>query len=166
MVAKVESNDEKKWVGTADAIISVSAPYTNRILDFLKKPGITIQNGFEESLLQLPVQTLYGQFTVIYSGVLYPSQNIRLILEVLDKFLSLGKPFNLVFLGAGFDIKEKKRIESLVPAHLQQYVDVTDIYSRDQALVIFQKAYVLLGIAYGIMKGIPSSKLYEHLALG
>lgn len=165
-MAKVESNYEKKWVGTADSIISVSDPYTQRICDFLKKSGITIQNGFEESLLDLPEAELYDQFTVMYSGVLYPSQNIRLILDVLDRCHKEKQPFRLVFLGAGFDIKEKKRIEALVPDHLKSFVEVTDRFTRQEALGMLQKAHVLLGIAYGKMKGIPSSKLYEYLAIG
>lgn len=31
---------------------------------------------------------------------------------------------------------------------------------------MLQKSHVFLGIAYGKMKGIPSSKLYEYIALG
>lgn len=165
-VAKLESNYEKKWVGTAKSVISVSDPYTRRICDFLKKPGITIQNGFEESLFGLPELGLNEQFTVMYSGVLYPSQDIRLILEVLEKCHRLDRPFRLIFLGAGFDVKEKRRIESLVPDHLRRFVEVTDRFPRSHALEMLGKAHVLLGIAYGTMKGIPSSKLYEYLALG
>lgn len=165
-VAKVESNYERKWLESADSIISVSEPYTKRICDFLKKPGITIQNGFEETLLNLPQVALNDQFTVMYSGVLYPSQDIRLILEVLDHCFQKKRPFRLVFLGAGFDIKEKRRIESLVPNHLKSFVEVTDRFPRPEAIEMLQKAHVLLGIAYGDMKGIPSSKLYEYLAIG
>jgi glycosyltransferase involved in cell wall biosynthesis len=165
-IANIESAYERKWVGTAYSVISVSAPYTKRISEFLNKPGITIQNGFEESLLDLPQLELYGQFTVMYSGVLYPSQDIRVILDVLDLCHKAGTPFRLVFLGAGFDIKEKRRIESMVPDQLRSFVEVTDRYPRQEALYMLQKAHVLLGIAYGSMKGIPSSKLYEYLALG
>ncbi len=165
-VAKVESSYEKKWVGTADSIISVSGRYTQRISDFVKRPGITIQNGFEETLLDLTEADLYDEFTVIYSGVLYPSQDIRLILQILERSNDIGRPFKLVFLGAGFDIKEKKRIEGIVPAYLRKWVEVTDRFPRKKAIEMLQKAHVLLGIAYGNMKGIPSSKLYEYLAIG
>ncbi|WP_026968968.1 hypothetical protein [Algoriphagus terrigena] len=165
-VAKIESKYEEKWVGTADSIISVSDPYTKRICDFLRKPGITIQNGFEESLLDLTEVALYRQFTVIYSGVLYPSQELSFIIEVLNRCNEAGSPFRLVFLGAGFDPKEKVRIESLVPKHLTPWVEVTARFPRQEAIQRLRKAHVLLGMAYGKMKGIPSSKLYEYLALG
>jgi glycosyltransferase involved in cell wall biosynthesis len=165
-IATLESRYEKKWVGTSEAIISVSKAYTERIMGFLKKPGVTVQNGFEESLLTLQEKPLYDQFTVMYSGVLYPSQDIRMVLEVLDRCYQIGLPFRLVFLGAGFDVKEKKRIESLVVGHLKPYVEVTDRYPRSEAIEKLQQAHLLLGIAYGTMKGIPSSKLYEYLALG
>ncbi|GMQ29522.1 glycosyltransferase [Algoriphagus confluentis] len=165
-VAKLESRYEKKWVQTADSIISVSEPYTERICKFLNKKGITIQNGFEERLLELPESELDGQFTLIYSGVLYPSQDISLILEVLSQCHAMNRPFRLIFMGAGFDLKEKKRIESLVPDQLKPWVQVTERFPRSKALEMLQKAHVFLGIAYGKMKGIPSSKLYEYLALG
>lgn len=165
-VAKLESNYEKKWVSTAESVISVSDPYTQRICDFLVKPGITIQNGFEESLLDLPESGLYEQFTLIYSGVLYPSQDIRMILDVLDQCLRRDRPFKLIFLGAGFDAKEKRRIESMVPLPLKPWIEVTERFPRKRALEILQKSHAFLGMAYGKMKGIPSSKLYEYIALG
>lgn len=165
-VAKVESTYEKKWVGSADSIISVSDRYTQRIADFVGRPGITIQNGFEETLLDLPSVELYDQFTVIYSGVLYPSQDLRLILQILDRCNEIGRPFKLIFLGAGFDVKEKKRIEEMVSDSLKKWVEVTDRFPRATAIEMLQRAHVLLGMAYGNMKGIPSSKLYEYLAIG
>ncbi|GMQ26690.1 hypothetical protein Aoki45_33730 [Algoriphagus sp. oki45] len=165
-VAKLESRYEKKWVGTAESIISVSNPYTERISKFLNKRGITIQNGYEEGLLTMPETEPFDQFTVIYSGVLYPSQDISLILEVLSQCYAMNRPFRLIFMGAGFDLKEKKRIESLVPDQLKPWVQVTERFPRSKALKMLQKSHVFLGIAYGKMKGIPSSKLYEYLALG
>lgn len=165
-IARVESNYEKRWVSTAKKIISVSEIYTKRVSNFLKRPGITIQNGFEEELLKGSFYELNPNFTLIYSGVIYPSQDIRMILEVLEISLKNGYPFRLVFLGAAFDIKEKKRIESLIPSQVKSFVELTDRYPRQEALEILRKGHAFLGIAYGSMKGIPSSKLYEYLALG
>jgi glycosyltransferase involved in cell wall biosynthesis len=162
----LEARYEKKWVSTAQFIISVSESYTKRISSFLSKTGVTVQNGFEESLLEIPPQQLENEFTLMYSGVLYPSQNLSLILGALELAYQEKKPFRLVFLGAGFDVKEKKRIESMVPSYLSDYVEVTTRFPRMVAIEKLQKAHALLGIAYGDMKGIPSSKLYEYLALG
>ncbi len=166
MIAKLESNYEKKWVGSADGIISVSERYTERIADFLGKPRVTVQNGFEESITEMDSVELEQDFTVVYSGVLYPSQDLSLILEVSNRCFQSGSPFQLIFLGAGFDPKEKARIESLVPKHLMPWVEVTTRFPRQEAIQKLRKSHVLLGIAYGQMKGIPSSKLYEYLALG
>jgi hypothetical protein len=63
-------------------------------------------------------------------------------------------------------LKEKKRIEAMIPDHLKDWVEVTDRLPRAEALVFLRKCHAFLGIAYGNMKGIPSSKLYEYLALG
>jgi len=164
-IAKVESDYEKKWVGTAQSIVSVSKVYTQRIADFVGKKGITSENGFEDELLTMETLPLNDEFTITYSGVLYPSQDLTVIIGALQLAKEEGVPFYLKFLGAGFDVKERKRIESLVPSNLLAFVLVTDRMPRSQALIELQKSHVLLSIAYGNMKGIPSSKLYEYLAL-
>lgn len=165
MIAKLESSYERKWVATAQAVVSVSDIYTRRIADFLDKRGVTVQNGFEESLLARPELPPFEDFTVIYSGVLYPSQDISIIVGVLDRCFQAGTPFQLLFLGAGFDVKEKNRVEGMVPDHLKPYVRVTARVPRAEALDLLQRSQVVLATAYGQMKGIPSSKLYEYLAL-
>jgi glycosyltransferase involved in cell wall biosynthesis len=164
-ISNIEANYERKWVGTAKAIISVSEPYTKRISDFTGKPGITIQNGFEDELLNLRTDELFDEFTLVYSGVLYPSQDIRLILGALEMANSQNKSFQLIFLGAGFDIKERLRIEGLVSDKIRHLVKITDRLPRKKALEILVKSHAFLGIAYGDMKGIPSSKLYEYMGL-
>jgi hypothetical protein len=68
-------------------------------------------------------------------------------------------------LGSGFDVKEKKRIESMVEKPLQPYVEVTERLPREKAITFIQRSHAVLGISYGKMKGIPSSKLYEYIGL-
>lgn len=165
IIFKIEAIYEKQWVRTANHVISVSKQYTNRISVFLKVPGLTIENGFEETLLDLPKPPLTDQFTVVYSGTVYPSQRIDIILEALEAALNKGRPFRLVFLGSGFDVKEKRRIEAMIIPSLHPYVDVTDRIPRSEALSYILKSHVVLGISYGNMKGIPSSKLYEYIGL-
>ncbi len=164
-IARLESNYERKWVGTAKSIVSVSETYTKRISDFMGKPGITIQNGFEEELLSLRTEELFDKFTLIYSGAIYPSQDIKLILGALEIAHDQNRPFQLIFLGAGFDVKERVRIGGLVPNKISHLVSITNRFPRQQALDILIKCHAFLGIAYGEMKGIPSSKLYEYMGL-
>lgn len=164
-IAAIEANYEREWVGTAKAIISVSEPYTKRISDFIGKPGITIQNGFEEELLSLRTNELLEDFTLVYSGVLYPSQDINLVLGALEIAFCQNRSFRIIFLGAGFDVKERRRIDKLVPIKIRHLVSVTDRLPRNKALEILVKSHAFLGISYGEMKGIPSSKLYEYMGL-
>lgn len=164
-IATIEAVYERKWVGTAKTIVSVSEPYTKRISDFIQIPGITIQNGFEEELLSLRTNELFEDFTIVYSGVLYPSQDVNLILGALELAFDLNKPFRLIFLGAGFDVKERRRLEGVVPEKIRHLISVTDRLPREKALGILKKSHAFLGISYGIMKGIPSSKLYEYMGL-
>ncbi|ERM83962.1 hypothetical protein P872_01495 [Rhodonellum psychrophilum GCM71 = DSM 17998] len=165
LISKLEAHYEKRWVGSAKFIISVSENYTKRISEFINVPGVTVANGFEEEILDLPPENLFEDFTVVYSGTLYPSQNIKLVLGALKIALENGNPFRLVFLGSGFDIKEKKRIDSLVEDSLKPYVQITDRLPRMEALTFIKKAHAVLAISYGDMKGIPSSKLYEYIGL-
>ncbi|GGZ37889.1 hypothetical protein GCM10007049_33930 [Echinicola pacifica] len=162
---RIESMYEKKWVSTSDAIISVSDLYTDRLSNFLGIKGVTIENGFEESLLEIPYQSKFDVFTVVYSGTLYPSQDVSIILGALKKSIKIGRPFNLVFLGAGFDIKVTNRINEKVDSELERFVKITDRIPRSEALIYLQKAHVVLGVAYQDLKGIPSSKLYEYIGL-
>jgi glycosyltransferase involved in cell wall biosynthesis len=165
-IAKVEATYEKKWVGTAEAIISVSKIYTDRLGKFLGKKGYTIENGFEEELISLKSEELHPVFTLTYSGVLYPSQDLSVILGALQLAKNNADPFQLIFLGAGFDLKQRRRIEDSIPSELKPFVKITDRLPRALALVELQKTHAFLAMAYGNMKGIPSSKLYEYLALG
>lgn len=164
-IASLEALYERKWVGTAKMVVSVSEAYTKRISDFLQKSGITIQNGFEEELLSLRTDELFEEFTLVYSGVLYPSQDINIILGALELAFDQNKPFRLIFLGAGFDVKERHRIEGLVSEKIRHLISITDRLPRKNALEILIKSHAFLGISYGQMKGIPSSKLYEYMGL-
>lgn len=161
----IEGKYEKKWVNTAESITSVSENYTQRISSFVDVPGLVIENGFEESILDLPHQTKFPEFTVVYSGTLYPSQNVSIILGALKKSVENGQPFKLVFLGTGFDMKEKNRINKIVGSELKPYVEITERIPRTEALIYLQKAHVVLSIAHENLIGIPSSKLYEYIGL-
>src|SRR5690606_25695203 len=59
IIFRIESIYERKWVGTAEKIISVSERYTQRIVDLVKRPGLTIPNGFDEQLLELEQPSLF-----------------------------------------------------------------------------------------------------------
>jgi glycosyltransferase involved in cell wall biosynthesis len=165
LIFKIERIYEKRWLSNSLGAIYVSDLYTNRISKLLNLPGYTIENGFAEDLLGINESTLFDEFTVVYSGTLYPSQNIKLILETLEIAIENNNPFHLVFLGSAYDLKEKSRISKMISSKLSPYVKYTERLKREEALMFLSRSHVLLGIAYGEMKGIPSSKLYEYMAL-
>jgi glycosyltransferase involved in cell wall biosynthesis len=160
-----EGKFEKKWVRSAKVITSVSEIYTRRISDYLGIKGVTVENGFEENLLDLPVIPNFPEFTLVFSGTLYPSQDISILLEALNSLIRKGYILKLIFLGTGFDEKEINRISSLVPNSLRAYVTVTQRVPREEALEILRRAHVLINIAHRGLTGIPSSKLYEYVGL-
>lgn len=165
IVNLLERRYEKKWVNSSEMIISVSEVYTRRISDFLKKDGINVENGFDENIMNLPDLPLFEDFTIVYSGTLYPFQDLSVILDGFESLLKEDYKVKLVFLGSAFDIKEKRRIEDLISNSLKPYVSITERVPRREALNFLKRSHVLLSVSYGNLKGIPSSKLYEYIGL-
>ena len=161
----LESRYEKKWVASSEKVISVSEVYTKRISDFLEKEGINVENGFDEGILELSDLSLFEDFTIVYSGTLYPFQDLSVILSTLETLINDGHRIKLVFLGSGFDIKEKRRIDALIKDSLKPFVTITERIPRREAVEFLKRAHVLLSISYGDLNGIPSSKLYEYIGL-
>lgn len=161
----LERKYEKKWVASSQMVISVSEVYTRRISEFLNKHGINVENGFDERILNLPDSPLLDDFTIVYSGTLYPFQDLSVILDALESLVEEGQMVKLVFLGSAFDIKEKRRIEALIKDSLKPYISITERVPRHEAVIFLKRAHVLLSVSYGNLKGIPSSKLYEYIGL-
>lgn len=165
LVNFLERKYEKKWVDSSEMVISVSEVYTRRISEFLSKEGINVENGFDESIMNLPDLPLFDDFTIVYSGTLYPFQDLSVILDALELLVQEGYKLKLVFLGSAFDIKEKRRIEELIKDSLKPFVSTTNRVPRKEAINFLKRSHVLLSVSYGSLKGIPSSKLYEYIGL-
>ena len=161
IVKKMAIRSEKKWVGSAECITSVSPYYVDKISAFVNRPGHALLNGFE---LKVPKGTLDPEnFVITYNGSLYATQPIEDILTIVTRLITEDKlPILLQFPGAAFDPIQKKRIEDSAGAILDN-ISITDRIPKEEVLQLQANSDALLMISHSNMKGIPSSKLYEYL---
>ncbi len=161
IVKKLNIRSEKKWVGTAACITSISHVYTEKISNFVKRPGFVILNGYE---VNVPSGNLDPtKFVLTYNGSLYATQPIEDVLSVAQRLIIDDKlPLFLKFPGAAFDPIQKNRIESAT-RQIADRIEITERVPREEVLQMQADSDALLMLSHSNMKGIPSSKLYEYL---
>lgn len=166
----LERRSERKYIASAWCITTVSPFYAKKIGAFVNKPGKVILNGFVESdFLPFRNQPYAEHFTIVYNGMLYPSQKIEVFLnafkKLLAKYPSERSRLRLLFPGILF----MKEAAAHVLEQMKGYEDIllaTDRIERTEVLKLQASAHLLLMVAHSGKKGIPSSKIYEYLALG
>lgn len=162
----LHQKSERKWVATASFVTSVSPVYTDRISQFVKVTGKTILNGFDE-LLHKKEQIDSNSFVIVYNGTLYDTQDvegfIRVIIRCIDTFQDKIK-IKIQFLGVCYDPKQEKRLKNLIQGY-ESFFLLTPRIPKQEVIHLQQKADQLLMLTHKGQKGIPSSKLYEYLAL-
>ena len=167
VVSKIQSKSEKKWVGTAECITSVSKVYADKIGKFVNKKGVVILNGFDDIHLSENHLIDNTEFNITYNGSLYPTQPIEPILNALKNIIadnSIHLKIKINFPGLAFDKSQKKRIEHFLKG-FENHLFITDRIPKNEVLSIQQKSDLLLMVAHENIKGIPSSKLYEYIGL-
>ena len=164
-IQRLQEKSEKKWVGSAQLITSISPHYVQKISDFVDKPGAVVLNGYERNT-SLPVKKEKNDtFTITYNGSLYDTQPIEAFISAVETLIIDKKhTIQLNFPGLAFDPKQAKRIERLAK-NIQEYVHITNRIPRKEVLELQEKSDLLVMISHTNLKGIPSSKLYEYISL-
>lgn len=166
----LERRSEKKYTGSAACITTVSKHYADKISSFTGAPGYVVENGFfPNDYLDYQNLESFEDFTVLYNGMLYPSQQIEIFLDafkqLVDKHPQQRCRIKLRFPGILFLKDVAARVSSL----LQGYEDVVWMsprIPRSEVLTMQAKSHLLLMVSHRDAKGIPSSKIYEYLGLG
>ncbi len=159
---------EKKWVGTASAITSVSEPILKNLTNLVGVPGKWIPNGFElgefDDLKDLKP---FDKFTVTYIGTLYHGQQIELFCQAFIQFINHIKTDNvkLLFPGLAFHKDQFQRIANIMAGY-ENYFEGTERTSKDKILEIEVKSHLLLYPAWKGFNGIIPSKIYEYISSG
>lgn len=167
---QLSKRSERKWVGTSACITTVSPYYAQKIGNFVRKPGHVLLNGFfEDDLKAFHNRTLYNDFTIVYNGMLYGSQQIEIFLAGFKKFVDSNEGFRhrikLQFPGILFLKDIAQRVQNFMHGY-EDTLLLTERISRDEVLEMQARAHLLLMVSHIGIKGIPSSKIYEYLGLG
>jgi hypothetical protein len=166
----LKSYSEKKWVGTAEGITSVSEAYKKKISDFVKRPGSVMLNGYFEEDFQLN-QTegnTDDPFSIVYNGSLYNTQEIEIFLDAFKRLVDKNKEkrnIRIFFPGLLFDKVQAERITKFLVGYEDFFV-ITPRISKQEVFSIQRKAHLLLMVSHKNLVGIPSSKLYEYIGFG
>ena len=167
-VSKIEKISEKKWVGTAGYISSVSEHYSKKISEFVNKKGFIINNGFfEEEIKEFIDLPLFDEFTITFNGTLYQSQPIEIFIDAFKKLIIEKKPdvnIRLNFPGLAYNKAQESRVMALLKG-FEKYISVTSRIPKKNILEIQARSHLLLMVAHQNIIGLPSSKLYEYIAL-
>lgn len=168
IVRYFDTKSEKKWVKSASVFTTISPYYKEKISKFLSLEGEVVLNGFFEEDFKSE-KLLDGQscFVIIYNGTLYSSQKIEPFIQAVNKVIDSikgDKEFVVKFLGLDFDPIQSRRVKDLIKGYEKNYV-ITGRMPRADVLDQQRKAHLLLMVGHKGVKGIPSSKLYEYLAL-
>ena len=170
ILLKLDQHSERKWIKSASCITSISPFYVNKIGAFVEQKGHVLLNGFfEEDFIDFKNLSLLDNFTIVYNGMLYPSQQIEVLLDALKKLVDFypehRTKIKLQFPGILF-IKD---VANRVQDYMKGYEDVivmTERIPRKEVLELQARAHLLLMVSHLGSKGIPSSKIYEYLGLG
>jgi glycosyltransferase involved in cell wall biosynthesis len=161
-------DSEKKWVGSASAITSVSEPILKNLTNLVGVRGKWIPNGFElGEFKDVKNTTPYENFTVTYIGTLYHGQQIELFCEAFIKLINELKVKNvkLFFPGLAFHRDQHERIAKVMHG-FEAFYECTERTEKEQILEIETRSHLLLYPAWKGFNGIIPSKIYEYISSG
>jgi glycosyltransferase involved in cell wall biosynthesis len=161
-------DSEKKWVGSASAITSVSEPILKNLTGLVGINGKWIPNGFEiGEFKDVKNTTPYENFTVTYIGTLYHGQQIELFCEAFIKLINEldVKNVKLFFPGLAFHKDQFERISKIMIGY-ENYYECTERTEKEQILEIETRSHLLLYPAWKGFNGIIPSKIYEYISSG
>lgn len=168
LIVKYDASKEKKWVSSAEAIISVSEMYVKDISKFVNKKGFIIENGYDFDGNNYLNNNIKNKFILTYNGTLYPEQPIEvfleIIIELIKKYSSSNFFIEINFPGLAFEKKQLKRIQNLIVG-FEKHFKITGRIAHHEVLKMQNYSDLLIMISYGNLKGIPSSKLYEYIGM-
>jgi glycosyltransferase involved in cell wall biosynthesis len=159
---------EKKWVGSASYITSVSEPLMNGISNFTGVQGKWISNGFEigefDNYKHLES---YPTFTITYVGTLYHGQHIELFCDAFKKLIDHNPGINtkLLFPGLAYHKEQASRISTAMKGY-EKHFECTERTNKEKILEIEARSHLLLYPAWKGYKGIIASKIYEYINSG
>lgn len=163
----IEARAEKKWVGTARYVTSVSDYYSRRIAAFVGLPYKTIYNGFFESELELYHQkNINNKIVIVYNGTLYINQKIEIFLNGFKDFIDSNNDIDieLRFIGAGNSSEACERISTCLKGYEKNYF-ISERVTKLSLIEEINNANLLLLVSHNKKyKGVATSKIFDYFA--
>jgi glycosyltransferase involved in cell wall biosynthesis len=161
---------EKKTLAAADALVTVSDPWRDRLAErYAAKPIYTITNGFDPDDFQNRPQQLTEHFSITYAGQLYqgkrdPGPLFEVLAELIGEQALPPDQIRVRFYGP----PEPWLPELIARYGLQKVVELNKIVGRDEALQREMESQILLLLGWSDPKetGQHSGKLFEYLGAG
>ena len=166
---KLEGLSEKRWLRSSSAFTTISPHYRDKIAAFIGKKGYVILNGFfSDDFIGIEPNQTEDLFILLYNGTLYPKQDVEGLCRAFKRLIkenNFDKRIQLRFLGLGFDPFQTKRVQDQLEGY-ESFFEITLRMPRKILLEQEVNADVLIMLSHAGLKGVPSSKLYEYLAVG
>jgi len=148
---------EKSWSSNCLFFTSVTPFYTSKINKIINRKGIVIYNGYFNFKAKLEVK----DFTFIYSGKIYPQQNLNILFEALLLFKSsISNNIKLFFIGNDDDLSIKY---SIINTSLKENIFLLKRLNSKEIHQAYCSAFGFLLFSYGEIKGILTTKIFEYL---
>ena len=167
LVRLLERSVERRTLRDADALVSVSEPWADRLREcYPDKSVFSITNGFDADDFRPSPEALTPAFTITYTGRLYegkrdPTPLFEAIQELIQEGRLSREAVRVRFYGS---------IEPWLPALVKSFdlgdvVEVAGTVSRDEALRRQRESQVLLMLCWSDLRetGQHTGKVFEYL---
>lgn len=166
ILKKIDIFREKKYLNSCSFFTTVSDYYILKIRKVINKDGFLIENGYLENTNSTNRVSYNSKLEILFLGTIYETQKIKIITDAID-LLSVEKKLTLQFTFLGTHTSGK-HYENLKKYILQGIVNFKNKVSKKEANFILESADLLLALSHtskqgNILKGIPSSKLYDYI---
>ncbi len=166
-ILNLQTKKEKLWLSTADIVVSVSEKTAISISKHISLNNYAVvENGFfKEDFLDKKKTKTKNEFLITYTGEIYEKQNfnmflnaVKLLIVEYEKTITI----KLQFIGLKNQNQQKAYIINQMIG-FEQNISFTKRVSRKECIQLELNSDCLLMVAYGDLKGIPSSKLYQYI---
>ena len=166
-ISFIQEKNEKRWLKSADRIISVSDRVTKSISKHTgNKHFSIIENGFFEEDYHIKKQKLHtNEFIITYTGEIYTKQDFSIFFSAINKIILEFKDkviIKIQFIGIANNQSKKDYLLNLMKG-VEDNLVFTKRVLRKKCVALEMQSNLLLMVVYGKLKGVPSSKLYQYI---
>lgn len=164
-VHKLNKYYEKKWLSNAESFITVSTFLKNEIEKYIGIKGNVIYNGFYKDFDTIPAALPDKKKIIfLYSGVVYPKQDYKTIVQVLKKIIDkYTDQINIQVLFLGTKYENPDFANDNIFTGYEDSIILMDRVKYTEALKIHAIADIFIMLSHEGMKGITSSKIFDYI---